>query len=364
MKRTIFYEEHLAHGGKLVPFAGFEMPVEFAGVSKEHVHVREKVGVFDVSHMGEIWVEGPEATKMVQYVTSNDVQKLVNGKVQYSCFPNGKGGIVDDLLVYRFNDEKYLLVVNASNLDKDWNWMLKQNTFGAQLRNASDETAQLAIQGPLAEKVLQKVTDVDLAALPYYTFNTGTIGGCDNVIISNTGYTGAGGFELYLENAQAVKLFRAIMEAGKEEEIAPIGLAARDTLRLEMGFCLYGNDIDENTSPLEAGLGWITKFTEGNNFLDRERLEEQKEKGVKRRLSGFILTERGIARKGYRILNSEGEPVGVVTSGTMSPMTSKSIGMGYIDRPDHEAGSTVYIEIRNKQIPAIVTKPPFYKSEK
>lgn len=359
MKKTVFYDAHVSMGGRMVPFAGYEMAIEFSGVKSEHLLVRQGVGIFDVSHMGEIWVTGEKAASFVQYVTSNDIQVLTNGKIQYSCLPNGTGGIVDDLLVYKFDDQKYLLVVNASNIEKDWNWLNKNNSIGAQLKNESDITSQLAIQGPLAQKTLQKLTAANLSEIPYYSFVEGDLAGIRNVIISNTGYTGAGGFELYFHNDYGTTILDAIVEAGKEFDIRPAGLAARDTLRLEMGFCLYGNDIDDTISPLEAGLGWITKFVDGNNFIDREFLEKQKNEGVTRRLVGFELNERGIARKEYTIQNENGEEIGVVTSGTMSPLTSKSIGMGYVNVPYNLVGSTIYIVIRNKRIPATVVKTPF-----
>jgi aminomethyltransferase len=363
MKKTVFYDTHVAMGGRMVPFAGYELPVEFSGVKNEHIHVREKVGVFDVSHMGEIWVNGESAEEFVQCMTSNDVQKLSPGKVQYSCFPNNKGGIVDDLLVYKFDDEKYLLVVNASNAEKDWNWLVENNSKGAELINESNNTSQLAVQGPLAQQVLQKITNIDLDTVPFFNFQLGKLGGKDNVIISNTGYTGAGGFELYFRNEDGPDILDAIMEAGKEFDIKPAGLASRDTLRLEMGFCLYGNEIDDTTSPIEAGLGWITKFVDGNDFIGREYNEKQEAEGVKRNLVGFELNERGIPRKDYLILNEEGEEIGIVTSGTMSPLTSKAIGMGYVKVPYSKMETIVYIAIRNKCVPATVVKPPFYKPE-
>lgn len=361
MRKTVFNDIHRKMGGRLVPFAGFEMPVEFAGVKKEHVHVREKAGIFDVSHMGEIWVSGEHSTELVQRLTTNDVHKLTDGKVQYSCFPNGKGGIVDDLLVYRVQADKYLLVVNASNAEKDWNWVVAHNHHGAAIENASDSTSQLAIQGPDATKILQKLTPADLGDIPYYSFVFDELAGKKNILISNTGYTGSGGFEIYFNNADGPEIMDAILEAGREFDLQPAGLAARDTLRLEMGFCLYGNDIDDTTSPLEAGLGWITKFTEDNDFIDRAFLERQKEQGLKRRLAGFELQERGIARKDYPIVNEEGKIIGRVTSGTMSPLTGKSIGMGYVEVPCNKLDTVIYIAIRNKQIPATVVKPPFYQ---
>ena len=345
----------------MVPFAGFLMPVEYAGVSEEHINVRENVGIFDVSHMGEIWIKGPEAFELVQRITSNDVAQLEPGKIQYSCFPNDKGGIVDDLLVYMYDDEKYLLVVNASNLDKDHNWIIKQNTVGANVENASDQISQLAVQGPHAQALLQCVTEVDLSLIPYYHFITGEVAGAKEVLISNTGYTGAGGFELYMYNEDAIQIWEQLFEAGKEMGVQPAGLAASDTLRLEMGFCLYGNDINDSTSPLEAGLGWITKFSEGNNFINRTELEQQLSNGVSKRLIGFELLERGIPRQHYPILDCDGASIGEVTSGTMSPMLKKGIGMGYVESAYAKPDSEIRIGIRNKQLAARVVRPPFYK---
>ena len=361
MKQTQFYSQHLLHGAKMVPFAGFQMPVEYSGVSQEHINVRENVGIFDVSHMGEIWIQGPEAKELVQRITSNDVALLEPGKIQYSCFPNDLGGIVDDLLVYMYDDEKYLLVVNASNLEKDHNWILKQNTAGAQVVNASDQISQLAVQGPKATELLQLITKIELSELPYYHFVTGEVAGATDVLISNTGYTGAGGFELYMFNGDAVRIWEQLFEAGKEMGVQPAGLAARDTLRLEMGFCLYGNDINDTTSPLEAGLGWITKFNDGNDFIHRTELEQQKAEGVSKRLIAFELLDRGIPRQHYPILNGDGNPIGEVTSGTMSPMLKKGIGMGYVDVEHAKKGSEIRIGIRNKQVAARVVGLPFYK---
>ncbi len=361
MKTTAFTHLHKKMGGKMVEFVGFEMPVEYTGVNDEHINVRKNVGVFDVSHMGEIWVKGPKAFDFVQKVTTNDVAKLSNGKIQYSCFPNGKGGIVDDLLVYHYEDEKYLLVVNASNIDKDWNWLVSQNSEGAELENASDNISQLAIQGPNATKVLQSLTDINLSEIEYYTFVTGKFAGVENVIISATGYTGAGGFELYMYNDDGEKIWNAIFEAGKEPGIKPAGLAARDTLRLEKGFCLYGNDIDDTTSPIEAGLGWITKFVDGNNFIDREFMQNIKDNGLEKRLRGFEMLERGIPRQGYEIYDAEENLIGNVTSGTMSPMLKKGIGMGYIKKGHTKFDTEIYIKVRKKMIKAKVVKIPFYK---
>ena len=349
-------------GAKMVPFAGYELPVEYAGVRQEHANVRENVGVFDVSHMGEIWIKGPAASALVQKLTSNDLRKLAPGKIQYTCFPNESGGIVDDLLVYCYEEEKYLLVVNASNLAKDYRWILDHNGHGATVENATHSIAQLAVQGPNATRLLQKLTPVDLSAIPYYNFKTGAFAGAEEVIISNSGYTGAGGFELYLYNDDAPRVWERLFEAGSESGLQPAGLASRDTLRLEMGFCLYGNDINDSTSPLEAGLGWITKFVEGNEFINRPSLEEQKVQGVSRRLIGFELKDRGIPRQHYPILDGDGNRIGEVTSGTMSPMLNKGIGMGYAE-VDHAAmGTEIFIGIRNKRISAEVVRPPFYKA--
>jgi len=361
MKQTPFTGIHYRLGAKMQEFAGYDMPVEYSGIIDEHNTVVNAVGVFDVSHMGEFWVKGHLAQAFVQKITSNDMANLPVGKVQYTCFPNERGGIIDDLLVYHYEPETYMLVVNAANIEKDWHWCVKNNTEGAELQNASDNMAQLAIQGPLALKTLQKLTDIDLTAIPYYTFTTGKIAGVDNVIISNTGYTGCGGFELYFFPEYAEKIWDAIFEAGAEFGIKPAGLGARDTLRLEAGFPLYGNELDDETSPLQAGLGWITKFTEGNNFISRPLLEAEKAKGVSRKLVGFEMVGKGIARHGYEIVNPEGEVIGVVTSGTMSPYTRKAIGLGYL-KPEYAALETpIFIHIREKSIEAKIVKPPFRK---
>jgi len=343
----------------MVEFAGYEMPVEFSGIKDEHMTVRNGVGVFDVSHMGEFWVKGPNAAAFIQKVTTNDVRKLAIGQAQYSCFPNGKGGIVDDLLVYYYEPEKYMLVVNAANIEKDWNWLVSQNTMDAELENASDEISQLAIQGPKATQVLQKLTGVDLSSIKYYTFVTGKFAGVEDVIISATGYTGAGGFELYMRNGSAEKVYHAIFEAGKDEGIKSIGLGARDTLRLEMGYCLYGNDIDDTTSPIEAGLGWITKFSPENDFIDKDLLEVQKLEGVTRKLRGFEMIDRGIPRHGYEIVDQSGNDIGVVTSGTQSPVLNKGIGMGYVAREYSAIGTEIQIKVRNKLLKAVIVKVPF-----
>lgn len=360
MKKTSFYDKHLELGARMVSFAGYEMPLEYTGVKQEHINVRNKIGVFDVSHMGEIWVKGPAAFALVQKLTSNDLKKIVPGAIQYTCFPNESGGIVDDLLVYAYDDEKFLLVVNASNLEKDLQWILDHNQEGAIVENASDRISQLAIQGPLATELLQKLTPVDLSAIPYYHFVTGELAGNKEVIISNTGYTGAGGFELYMYNDAAASIWERIFDAGKEIGIEAAGLAARDTLRLEMGFCLYGNDINEATSPLEAGLGWITKFSEGNEFINRKALERQKENGLSRRLIGFEMKERGIPRQHYPILDADGNEIGEVSSGTMSPMLGVGIGLAYVSMEHTARGSEIYIGIRNKRVAATVVRLPFY----
>ena len=362
MKKTPFNELHKALGAKMVEFAGFEMPVVYTSINEEHINVRKNVGVFDVSHMGEFWVKGPKSYELVQRLTSNDISKLSVGQAQYSCFPNDKGGIVDDLIVYYYEPEKYMLVVNAANIEKDWNWVVKQNeSIGAEIENASDNIAQLAVQGPNATKVLQKLTDINLSDIKFYHFTTGRLADVDNVIISATGYTGAGGFELYMYNSDAIKIWNAVFEAGKEFGIMPAGLGARDTLRLEMGYCLYGNDIDDTTSPLEAGLGWITKLVDGNNFVGREIIEKQKAEGLKRRLVGFEMIDRGIPRHGYEIVDAEGNTIGNVTSGTQSPMLKKGIGMGYVPFEMRKPDTEIFIKVRNKNLKAQVVKLPFIK---
>lgn len=361
MKNTAFLKMHEAMGAKIVQFAGYNMPVQYEGVIIEHETVRKSVGVFDVSHMGEFWVKGPKALDFVQWVTSNDASKLVDGKIQYSCFPNGKGGIVDDLLVYRINAETYLLVVNAANIDKDWAWCVSQNKVGATLYNASDEISQLAIQGPNALKAMQKLTSTPVTNMEYYTFRKLDFAGVKDVIFSTTGYTGAGGCEIYFANQDADKIWKAVFEAGKEYGIKPIGLAARDTLRLEMGFCLYGNDIDDTTSPIEAGLGWITKFTDQKNFIDKELLLKHKKEGVSRKLIGFELIDKGIARHEYEIIDKDGNNIGIVTSGSMAPSLQKAIGMGYVKTTFATEGSEIFVKVRDKALKAKVVKFPFYK---
>jgi aminomethyltransferase len=362
MKSTVFCDLHVANGGKMVEFAGYNMPVQFEGIIVEHETVRNGVGVFDVSHMGEFWVKGPKAFELVQRLTSNDVAKLDDGKIQYTCFPNDKGGIVDDLLVYRFDPETYLLVVNAANIEKDWAWVEKNNINGAVIYNASDEISQLAVQGPKAQAVIQKLTNVNLDEIPYYTFKKVDLAGVKQLILSNTGYTGAGGFEIYMDNADGPAIWKAVFEAGAEFGIKPIGLAARDTLRLEMGFCLYGNDINDTTSPIEAGLGWITKFAEGNNFINRPAIEKQKNEGVKKMLRGFRLIDKGVPRQHYEICDAAGKIIGEVTSGTMSPSLKIPIGMGYVETAHAGIGSEIFIKVRDKLLRAEIVKIPFYKS--
>ncbi len=357
MKTTPFTDIHINLGAKMHEFAGYNMPIEYpGGISEEHLTVRNSVGVFDVSHMGEFWVKGENAFPFLQKITSNDVSVIPIGKAQYSCFPNGKGGIIDDLLVYHYEENKYLLVVNASNIEKDWNWCVANNTEGAILENASNHIAQLAVQGPKATELLQKLTSVDLSQIPYYGFKVGDFAGVQEVILSNTGYTGAGGFEIYFYNEYGKKIWEALFEKGAEFGIKPIGLGARDSLRLEKGFCLYGNDIDDTTSPIEAGLGWITKFVFGKNFIDRPLLEKQKAEGVNRKLIRFEVKERGIPRHGYEIVNENDEIIGHVTSGTILPDSKKCVGMGYVKTAYSKAGSAIFIKIRSKNIAAEVVK--------
>ena len=347
LKKTALHAVHCALGAKMVPFAGWEMPVQYQGVNAEHEKVRTAVGVFDCSHMGEFFISGPGALPLIQKLTTNDASKLVDGKIQYSCLPNGRGGIVDDLLVYRFDPEHYLLVVNASNIDKDWQWIASHNDTGAVMENRSDQLSLLAVQGPLAVQALQPLTDIDLSSMVYYTFRTGRFAGLDNVIVSATGYTGAGGFEVYIPNEAAERVWNAIFEAGK-----PFGI-----VRLEMGYCLYGNDIDDTTSPIEAGLGWITKFTK--EFIDSPLLKQQKEQGGARRLVGLELIDKGIARHGYPVTDAAGKPIGQVTSGTMSPSLKKAIAMAYVPTELSAPGSEVYVEVRGKLLRARVVRMPF-----
>ena len=359
IKEIALSEIHKGLGAKMVPFAGYNMPVSYEGVNIEHETVRNNVGVFDVSHMGEFLVLGPNALELIQKVTSNDASKIVDNQAQYSCFPNTTGGIVDDLIVYRINNEKWLLVVNASNIEKDWNWINSHNSVGAELINVSEDYSLFAIQGPKAVQAMQSLTSIDLNNIKFYHFQIADFAGVKNIIISATGYTGSGGFEIYCKNNEAEQIWKEIFNAGNNFNIKPIGLAARDTLRLEMGYCLYGNDINDTTSPIEAGLGWITKFTK--NFINSDNLLKQKELGTKRRLVAFELDERGIPRQGYDILNNQGDKIGKVTSGTMSPTLAKGIGMGYIPTNLKSVGTKLYIQIRKKIIPATIVKLPFYK---
>jgi len=360
MKNTPFTQKHITLGAKMAEFAGYNMPISYSGINDEHHAVRNNAGVFDVSHMGEFILKGENALDLIQRVTTNDASKLTNGKAQYSCLPNKEGGIVDDLLVYCIEENKvYMLVVNASNIEKDWNWISQFNDKKVEMHNISDKTCLLAIQGPNATKILQPLTEMDILNLKYYTFVKGTFAGVDNVLISATGYTGAGGVEIYFEDSSDVadKIWDAIFEAGKIAGIKPIGLGARDTLRLEMGFCLYGNDIDDATSPLEAGLGWITKFTK--DFTNRAHFEKQKTEGVTKKLVGFEMLEKGIARHDYDIKDFEGAIVGKVTSGTMSPSLGKAVGMGYVDKKFAAIDSEIFISIRNTLLRAKVVKIPF-----
>lgn len=359
MKNTALTHIHESLGAKMVPFAGYNMPVQYEGINIEHETVRNNVGVFDVSHMGEFYLKGKNALALIQKVTSNDASVLVDGKVQYSCLPNANGGIVDDLLVYRINSEEYFLVVNASNIEKDWNWISQHNDLGVEMINSSDEYSLLAVQGPLASKVLQSLTKIELAAMKYYTFEIGNFAGIDDVIVSATGYTGSGGFEIYVKNKDAEKVWNAVFKAGADFDIKPIGLAARDTLRLEMGFCLYGNDINDTTSPIEAGLGWITKFTK--DFVNAEEIKKQKQEGVSKKLVAFKMIDKGIPRHDYPIVNVTGDTIGIVTSGTMSPSLKEAVGMGYLTVENSKIGSEIYIQVRNKNLKAEVVKLPFYK---
>lgn len=359
MKNTALTDVHVSLGAKMVPFAGYNMPVQYSGINDEHETVRTAVGVFDVSHMGEFILKGPKAGDLIQRVSSNDVSKLYNGKVQYGYLPNENGGIVDDFLTYKIDDETYLLVVNASNVEKDWNWISKFNTEGVEMIDISDKTSLLAVQGPKAAEALQSLTDIELASMEYYSFQKGVFAGVDNVLISATGYTGAGGFEIYVANEDVKKVWDAVFEAGASFGIKPIGLGARDTLRLEMGFCLYGNDIDDTTSPFEAGLGWVTKFTK--EFVNSENLKAEKEAGVVNKLVGFEMIDRGIPRHGYEIADAEGNIIGRVTSGTQSPTLKKSIGLGYVNKDFSKEGTEIFIVIRNQQVKAVVKKPPFVK---
>ncbi len=359
MKTTALTHVHEALGAKMTSFAGYSMPVQYKGLKHEHEVVRKAVGVFDVSHMGEFFIRGPHAEELLQKISSNDASKLFVGKAQYSCMPNERGGIVDDLIIYKTKEDEFLLVVNAANIQKDWDWIQSHNDVGAELIDASEQWSLLAIQGPKAAKAMQSLTDTDLENIKFYTFEIGDFAGCPNVIISATGYTGSGGFEIYVPNESAEKVWNAVLEAGSEDGIEPIGLGARDTLRLEMGFCLYGNDIDDTTSPIEAGLGWITKFTK--DFINSEALKKQKEEGVEHKLAAFELKEKGIPRKDYPILDDDGNTIGRVTSGTMSPSLDKPIGLGYIPTSHKKEGNEIFIGVRKKKLKAEVVKLPFYK---
>jgi aminomethyltransferase len=359
MKNTALTHIHESLGAKMLPFAGYNMPILYEGVNAEHEVVRNAVGVFDVSHMGEFLLTGPNALALIQKVTSNDASTLTIGRAQYSCLPNNDGGIVDDLLVYKMKDEQYLLVVNASNIDKDWDWISSHNDLGVEMKNLSDDYSLLAIQGPKAVEAMQFLSSLDLAAIPYYHFEVGDFAGIENVIISATGYTGSGGFEIYCKNEEVEQIWNKVFEVGKPFGIKPIGLAARDTLRLEMGFCLYGNDINDTTSPLEAGLGWITKFTK--EFTNSENLKKQKEAGVSRKLVAFEMQERAVPRHDYEIVDADGNHIGIVTSGTMSPSMNIGIGMGYVTTENSAIDNTIFIRIRKNDVPAKVVKLPFYK---
>lgn len=357
-KRTALFDKHVSLGAKMVPFAGFEMPVQYSGVTEEHFAVREKVGIFDVSHMGQFFIEGDGSKELLQFVTTNNLDTLEDGKAQYSCLPNEQGGIVDDLIVYKMADQKYFVVVNASNIEKDWKHISKYNEkFGAKMTNASDEMSLIAIQGPKAKETLQKLTETQLSEIPYYHFTMGSVAGVSDVIISNTGYTGSGGFELYFKNEFALKIWEELTTAGEEFGLIPCGLAARDTLRLEKGFCLYGNDIDDTTSPIEGGLGWITKFDK--DFVAKEIIEKHKTEGISRKLVGFEMQEKAIPRHDYLVVDAAGKEIGKVTSGTMSPCKKIGLGIAYVAKEYSKIDSDIFIQIRNKNIPAKVVKTPF-----
>jgi len=356
MKKLALDNIHRESGAKMVPFAGYEMPLQYTSLKEEHIAVREAVGMFDVSHMGEFILRGEKALDLIQLISSNDASKLVKGKIQYSCMPNGEGGIVDDLLIYCLDEKTYMLVVNASNMEKDWNWIQKHNDMGVEMEDISDRTCLLAVQGPKAIEALSSLTSIDLEGMKYYTFEKGLFADTENVLVSATGYTGSGGFELYFDNVHAEKIWSEIVRVGQEYGLKPAGLGARDTLRLEKGFCLYGNDIDDTTSPLEAGLGWITKFSK--DFIDSERLQNQKEEGITRKLVGFTMVERGIPRKDYPILDAEGNQIGHVTSGTSSPSLNEGIGMGYVQKEHSALDNEIFIEIRSKSVKAQIKKMP------
>ena len=364
IKQTPLTHIHKALGAKMAPFAGFEMPIEYTGIKDEHFTVREKVGIFDVSHMGALWVNGKNALRFLQMVTSNDVSLLTDGKAQYSCFPNGKGGIVDDIIVYKFNNEKYLIVVNASNVDKDFAWVLKHNIEGVDIQNKSPETAQIAVQGPNSTAVMKKLCNLPLETMKPFMVTWGEFAGCENIVIATTGYTGSGGYEILIPKRDAETIWNALIEAGQEFGIKPIGLGARDTLRLEMGYNLYGNDISDETSPIEAGLAWVTKPANKPEMIDRNFIMNQLTNGVSRKLVGFEMIDRGIPRHDYEICTADGTVIGKVTSGSISPMTNIGIGMGYVNKHYFEIGTEIYISIRGKLLKAVVVKPPFYKAKK
>jgi len=361
MRETALNDIHIALGAKMVPFAGYNMPVQYEGVKAEHITVREGVGVFDVSHMGEFLISGPNALDLIQKVSSNDASTLIIGRAQYSCMPNGKGGIVDDLIIYKIKDEEYLLVVNASNIQKDWDWISSHNSFEATMRDLSEDYSLLAIQGPKAVEAMQSLTSIDLSEIKYYHFEVADFAGIEYAIISATGYTGSGGFEIYCKNDEVQQIWAKVLEAGAEFGIKPVGLAARDTLRLEMGFCLYGNDIDDTTSPLEAGLGWITKLKKDADFIDKDFLIQQKEAGVTRKLVAFEMIDRGIPRHDYEIVDKDGGVIGRVTSGTMGPSVEKAIGLGYVKKELALVDGEIFIAVRNKQLKAKIVKLPFFK---
>ncbi len=361
MKKTALYNKHIERGAKMVPFAGYEMPVQYLGVNQEHLNVRNNVGVFDVSHMGEFLVKGEKALKLIQKISSNDASTLFPGRAQYSYLPNSEGGIVDDMLVYMIEENHYMLVVNASNIEKDWNWILSQNNVGAELRNISENTSLIAVQGPKAVDLLQNYTDLNLSAIKFYHFQKGIFGGHNDIIISATGYTGSGGFELYVSNNYAERIWDLLFTSNPNYNVLPTGLAARDTLRLEMGYCLYGNDINDQTSPISAGLSWVTKFNK--EFIGKDIIQNHKLQGTKNKLVAFELLERGIPRKDYEIMDADGKLIGKVTSGTMGPSVKKAIGMGYVNSSYSSFGNNIFINIRNKSIPAKIVKPPFFKIE-
>lgn len=361
MKKTALNDKHISLGAKMVPFAGYNMPVSYTGIIDEHQTVRENMGIFDVSHMGEFLVKGEGALALIQKVTSNDAATLAIGDAQYSCLPNTEGGIVDDLLVYRLSETDYMLVVNASNMEKDWNWISSYNSFGAELKDISDQTSLMAVQGPKVAMALKELTDMDLEGMKYYTFAKGKFAGVDNVLVSATGYTGSGGFEIYVANEDAAAVWDAVMSAGADHGIKAIGLGARDTLRLEMGFCLYGNDINDTTSPLEAGLGWITKLKKEADFVNKDYLINQKAEGLTKRLVGFEVLDKRPPRHGYKIVNAEGEVIGEVTSGTKGPSVGKPIGMGYVQKAYSKKETQIFIDVRGKKLEAKVLRPPFYK---